>query len=150
MHPTRIRDFTMKKIIYLLIVVLISLVSCDNSKKITNHIVDVYLYNHLDKTIQIETFNGDGILSCEVAPNDSVFFTTIKFSVDEDFAYTVYPGELTYNNFLMGINKVNFHYGSEKYVYTRENRNDIINLLSLERYWEVHLDEAKKQQFGWE
>ena len=50
----------------------------------------------------------------------------------------------------MGINKVNFHYGSEKYVYTRENRNDIINLLSLERYWEVHLDEAKKQQFGWE
>ncbi len=148
LRPTRIRDFTMKKIFYLLIVVLVSLVSCDNVKE-TKHSEDVYLYNHLDKTIKIDVFSNEEMISCEVAPNDTAFFKTINFSIEEDVAYLIYPGELAYDNFVDRITKVNFHYGSEKYVYTRENRNDIINLLSLERYWEVLFDEAKKQQFGW-
>lgn len=149
MHPTRIRDFTMKKIIYLLIVVLVSLVSCDKVKK-TNHTVDVYLYNHLDKTIKIDVFSNEDMFSCEVTPNDTAFFKTINFSIEENYPYTIYPGELDYNNFLYRITKVNFHYGSEKYVYTKENNGNIIDLFYLERYWEVHFDEAKKQQFGWE
>lgn len=139
----------MKKIFYLLVVVLVSLVSCDEVKQ-TNHEVDIYFYNDLDKTIKIETFNEKGMISCEVAPNDSVFFTTLKFSIEEDYPYTIYPGELAYDNFVLRINKVNFYYGAEKYVYTRENKNDIVDLFYLERYWEVHFNEAKKQQFSWE
>ena len=139
----------MKKVYYLLILVLVSLVSCDNVK-ITKHAADIYLYNHLDETIKIEVFNADGMLSCEVAPNDTAFFTTIDFTSEEDVIYEVYPGELAYNNFVLGINRVTLYYGTEKYTYSKENKNDIIDLLYLERYWEIHFDEAKRQQFGWE
>ena len=54
---------------YLLILVLITLVSC-NSTNITKHTEDIYFYNHLDKTIKVEIFNGDGMLNCEVAPHE--------------------------------------------------------------------------------
>ena len=134
---------------YLLILVLITLVSC-NSTNITKHTEDIYFYNHLDKTIKVEIFNGDGMLNCEVAPHDTAFFTTIEFSMEEDVTYDIYPGELAYNNFLMGINKINLYYGSEKYVYSEEHRDDIINLLHLERYWDVYFDESKNNHYGWE
>lgn len=140
----------MKKIYYLLILVLVSLVSCDNVT-VTKDAVDVYCYNTLDKTIKIEAFNNEGMLSCEIAPNDSAFFTTIEFTSEEDVIYGIYPGELAYMNFLMGINKVSFYYGSEKYTYSEEeNKEDILNLLNLERYWEIHFNEEKREKFGWE
>ena len=127
----------MKKIYYLLILVLVTLVSCDNVE-VKEYAEDIYLYNYLDKTIKIEVFNADGMLSCEVAPNDTAFFTTIDFTSEEDVIYEVYPGELAYTNFILGINRVTLYYGSEKYTYTEENKNDIIDLLYLERYWEIH------------
>ncbi len=40
------------------------------------------------------------------------------------------------------------YYGSNKYTYTTENSQEINEILALERYWEVHLTEAKKQKFG--
>lgn len=149
MRPTQIRDFTMKKIYYLLILVLVSLVSCENVKN-TEHAEDIYLLNYLDKTIKIEVFNADGMLSCEVAPNDTAFFTTIEFTSEEDVIYEVYPGELAYNNFVLGINRITLYYGSEKYTYSEDNKNDIIALLYLERHWEIHFDEGKREKFGWE
>ena len=138
----------MKKIYYLLILVLVSLVACDKVE-ITNETVDVYLHNHLDKTIKIELFNEVGMLTCEVAPNDTAFFTTIEFSIGKN-AHQIYPGEIAYRNFVSRINRVNFYYGSEKYTYLEENKNDIIDLLYLERYWEIHFNEEKREKFGWE
>ena len=140
---------TMKKVYYLLILVLVSLVSCDNVK-ITKHAADIYLYNHLDETIKIEVFNADGMLSCEVAPNDTAFFTTLEFTTEEGVCYLIYPGDLAYDDFIFGINRVTLYYGSEKYTYSNENRDEIILLLYLNRYWEIHFDEAKREKFGWE
>ena len=45
----------MKKIYYLLILVLVTLVSCDNVE-VKEYAEDIYLYNYLDKTIKIEVF----------------------------------------------------------------------------------------------
>jgi hypothetical protein len=42
------------------------------------------------------------------------------------------------------------YYGSNKYTYTKENSQVINELLTLERYWEVHLTKEKQQKFGWE
>ncbi len=139
----------MKKLYYLFALVLITLVSCENHKT-TKHTADVYLYNQLDQTVKIDVFTGEGMSTCEVAPNDSALFRTFEYTIEEDVHYAVYPGELTYNSFVYGVNKVIVYYGSNKYTYTRENAQIINELLALERYWEVHLTEAKKQKFGWE
>lgn len=139
----------MKKIHYLFILLLISLVSCDNHK-ITKHTADVYLYNHLTKTIKIDVFNNEGMISCEVSPNDSVLFRTFEYTIEEGVIYGVYPGELTYNSFVYGVNKVILYYGENKYTYLKEKQDNINDLLSLERYWEVHLTKEKQQKFGWE
>lgn len=140
----------MKKLYYLFALVLITLASCENHK-ITEHTADVYLYNQLDKTVKIDIFNGEGMSTCEVAPNDSTLLQTIKFTIEEGVNYRIYPGERAYNSFVYGVNKVIVYYGSNKYTYTKEKNSQVINeLLTLERYWEVHLTKEKQQKFGWE
>ena len=111
----------MKKLYYLLALVLITLASCENHK-ITEHTADVYLYNQLDKTVKIDIFNGEGMSTCEVAPNDSTLLQTIKFTIEEGVNYGIYPGESAYNSFVYGVNKVIVYYGSNKYTYTKEKK----------------------------
>jgi hypothetical protein len=139
----------MKKLYYLFALVLITLASCENHK-IIEHTADVYLYNQLDKTVKIDIFSGEGMSTCEVAPNDSTLLQTIKFTIEEGVNYGIYPGESAYDSFVYGVNKVIVYYGSNKYTYTKENSQVINELLTLERYWEVHLTKEKQQKFGWE
>ena len=145
----------MKKIYYLLILVLVSLVSCENVKNTdneTNYAEDVYLINQLNATFDIEVFIGDKLSKFTLIPLEATYFTTIEYTLYEGDKTNEFPGAVAYRSFLNSIDSVNVFYYNKKFVYKSDSEiyqlfgDYIIN----EEGWRIKFDEAKRAQFGWD
>ena len=108
----------MKKIYYLLIVVLVSLVSCvdldgDLGPGVCAN--DVYFYNELDKDITLRIFDGRKVKKYKLKQNDSVYFTTVVYSNPPGMF--IFPGGPAYDRTISSIDSVKVTYNKNVYTY---------------------------------
>lgn len=139
----------MKQKYYLLILLLISLVACEN-RHIKHKELDLYFYSELEDNITLEIFKEGEMSTYELTPNDSVFWTTLSWSYDDRFIMSQVPMEFqAYQNYLYLIDSVNVYYNST--IYTYSNTDSIKNLL-LHGYdgIVIYFRTVQKKYFGWE
>lgn len=145
------------KRICLLFLVLISLFSCDKIRT-TSYEKDVYFLNELDKDITLQIFKAGEEQSFNLQQNDSVYFTTVEFSVISGVKYVDFPGNIAYYAIISSIDSVKVIYNDVYTYYPESSSGDSYDggigwLLWFEMdspNWIVRFDEFKKNYLGWE
>ena len=147
----------MKKIYYLLIVVLVSLVSCvdldgDLGPGVCEN--DVYFYNELDKDITLRIFDGRKVKKYKLKQNDPVYFTTVVYSNPPGMF--IFPGKLAYDRTISSIDSVKVTYNKNVYTYYHSN-SDLddgmgwfLNCSMPTEDWMIYFNEHLKEHLGWE
>ena len=117
-----------------------------------NYADDVYLINELSFTLDIEVFIGDKLSKFTLTPYESIYFTTIKYTLYEGDKTNEFPSAVAYDSFLSSIDNINVFYFNKKYTYKSDNeiRQLFGNYNVNEKGWVIKFDEAKAEQFGWE
>ena len=138
----------MKQTYYLLILLLISLVSCEK-QHIKHYEMDLYFCNELEDNITLEIFKEGEVSKYELTQNDSIFWTTFHWSCDDRMTPGVSETIVAYERFLYSIDSVRVNY---KKIYTYSDNDSINGLLYLQGYNGdiIYFDESKKELFGWE
>lgn len=138
----------MKQKYYLLILLLISLVACENRHDKHSEI-DLYFYNELKDNITLEIFKEEGISKYELTPNDSIFWTTFHYSYNDRLPLVQSVAYDAYLDFLYSIDSVKVHYNSK--TYTHSDNDSINGLFYLQGHNMdiIYFGESKKENFGW-
>lgn len=137
----------MKQTYYLLILLLMSLVSCEN-RHIKHYDIDLYFYNELENDITLEIFKGGEVSKYELTQNDSVFWTTFHWYCDDRKIHVESETFVAYQEFLYPIDSVKMHY---KKIYTYSDNDSINGLFYLQgqNMDIIYFGESKKENFGW-
>lgn len=161
----------MKRIYYLLILLSFCFVFCSCENKIgnennktengnntdsnneTNYADDVYLINELGFTLDIEVFIGGKLSKFTLIPHETIYFTTVEYTLYEGDKPNEFPGAVEYLSFLNSIDSVNVFYFAQKHTYVKSD-NKIFQLFDVDDYdekgWIIKFDETKAKQLGWE
>ena len=141
----------MKQTYYLLILLLISLVSCEN-RHIKHYERDLYFYNELEDHITLKIFKEGEASKYELTQNDSIFWTTIHWSADDRYNMFEIPIEnQVYASFLYLIDSVSIHYNSNIYIYSNNDSIEgLFYYLQGDRNNIIYFDELKKKTYGLE
>ena len=147
----------MKKIYYLLIVVLVSLVSCvdldgDLGPGMCEN--DVYFYNELDKDITLRIFDGRKVKKYKLKQNEPVYFTTVVYYNEPGLF--VFPGGPAYDRTISSIDSVKVTYNKNVYTYYHpgsdlyDGMGWFLNCSMPTEDWMIYFNEHLKEHFGWE
>lgn len=120
----------------------------------TTYIVDLYLTNRLDDSINLEVFKEGELSSFNLTLEDTIYFSTFEYYMHEGIKYVEFPGISMYQDFISSIDSVNVFYNDNKYTYIYPNRkiHQLLNINSFEEngWWIIDINEKKKQGLGWE
>lgn len=120
----------------------------------TTYVVDIYLINRLEESINLEVFKGGELSSFNLMFEDTTYFTTIEYYMIEGEKLVEFPGLSVYNDSISFIDSVNVFYNDKKYTYIQPDNkiHQLFNISSfgVNGWWIVDFNENKKQALGLE
>ena len=144
----------MKRQIFIIFIFsLLAFTSCNDNPKFIKYSKDLYFNNLLDKNISLEVFKGDELLTFELKPNDTTYFTTCEYLEEDGAVYTMDPFIAAYEIFVCHFDSINVIYNNKSYMY-KSNWMWAHTLLKIDSFcngkYIINFDESKKNHYGWE